>query len=477
MSICRLIPLTRIVTPAVLMMVAFSAGARAEWYSYPERYVAWQANRPFMMAALHNTFPTDHIPERIARFKAAGLNTLFTLEPHNSVAWHQAAHEAGLQWASEHPVRFVTPDWKVVNPASPLNGLAVNEMLSRVLQTPGLAFIKAGDGPKTDEHLDNIATFTKWMHAEFPDALVLTCLSIAQLSVGLTEYDADRYVEKAKPDVFAYFRYPLRSGYEDAPEFLVQMREARDAARRNQLPAWMYVQTWGQPRFREDGTEREPDAWLRLADESDLRYLTFTFLAHGGNGLMFFLYYGHHGTVMMEDTAVEESRDPPEKHRLENLIETRAYYAVRDVAPEVNILSRALLNLRTKDPIGYTGATIPKKCDAFEGHGDLRAVVNRDDPGEQLLTGFFEDQSGEEYFMVVNLVHGENMSKMDGARTIRLTFNKNIKQIERLNRLTGLVETLHTQQEGDARVLDVMLLGGTGDLFKWSNGQSWALRE
>ena len=78
--------------------------------------------------------------------------------------------------------------------------------------------------------------------------------------------------------------------------------------------------------------------------------------------------------------------------------------------------------------------------------------------------------------MAVNLAHGLNMSKVDGMRRVRLTFDKGIETIERLNRLTGLVETLKTQEQGDARVLDAFLEGGTGDLFKWSNGKPWAMR-
>ena len=121
--------------------------------------------------------------------------------------------------------------------------------------------------------------------------------------------------------------------------------------------------------------------------------------------------------------------------------------------------------------------TIPRKCAAFEGHEKLTAVANRDNAEETVLVGLFDDRAGEEYFMVVNLAHGLNMSKMDGARTVRLTFDPSVQQIERLNRLTGLVETLRTKEAGRARVLDVQLEGGTGDLFKWSNGNSWALRE
>ena len=31
--------------------------------------------------------------------------------------------------------------------------------------------------------------------------------------------------------------------------------------------------------------------------------------------------------------------------------------------------------------------------------------------------------------------------------------------------------------EADSRTLDILLEGGTGDLFKWSNGKPWTLRK
>ena len=78
--------------------------------------------------------------------------------------------------------------------------------------------------------------------------------------------------------------------------------------------------------------------------------------------------------------------------------------------------------------------------------------------------------------MVVNLVRGENMSKMDGLRTLRLSFDKDVTEVERLNRLTGLVETLSTTDGDTERFLDIQLEGGTGDLWKWPGG-SWDLRQ
>ena len=252
------------------------------------------------------------------------------------------------------------------------------------------------------------------------------------------------------------------------------MKWARDSSHKHRLPFWMYVQAWGAKRPRAEDSKRVPD-------QADMRYLVFTFLAHGGKGALLFLYYGsaggpHKDDSIVIDTFADHGRSTSHWHRYENSIKTRSWHAIRDVAPEVQTLSRALLNLRTKDPIGYTG-TVPARCKPFTGHGRLRAVANRDNPKEAALVGFFDDQTEQEYFMVVNMKHGEKMSKMDGLQTLRLTFDGSVTKIERLNRLTGRVEALKTKAEAGRRILDVHLEGGTGDLFKWSNGKPWTLRK
>jgi len=165
---------------------------------------------------------------------------------------------------------------------------------------------------------------------------------------------------------------------------------------------------------------------------------------------------------------------------------SRGWFAVRDVAPEVQTLARALLNLRSKDPVAYSGGNDlwdckapgypdnnpvePFRLEAFKGHGALMSAKVAEGKDTGVLVGFFDDKQNEEYFMVVNLAHGLNMSKMDGGRSVRMVFNKSVEEIELLNRLTGLVETLRTKDAGPGCTLEVRLEGGTGDLFKWSRG-------
>jgi hypothetical protein len=443
------------VTLLVIAAFSFQTAEGDDWYPFSQRYENWQQGNPFMMGALHNCLPVDHLPERMARFKAAGLNTLISHEYH-ARHFHLAAHQAGLKWATWHPERFASPGWRSGK------GATARDVLAAALETPGCAFIQVSDGPKTEKHLDNIAAFSRWLRQQAPNSLQFSNLSI-------TKIDHDLFVDKTQPDVFSFYNYPLATGNADDSSFLPQLKWARDSARKHQLPFWMYVQSWGQ----EAGSAERP---LRNPDEADIRYLLFTFLAHGGNGVLFFLYYGHDAVPMVADIAVDEARAPAKDHRYENTVKTRTWHAVKDVAPEIHTLSRALLNLRTKNPIGYTGDP-PARCDRFTGHGSLQSVANNANLREPTLVSFFVDRSGEEYFMVVNLVHGENMRKIEGTRDILLTFDHRVEQVERFNRATGRVETLRTRKgEQQTRSLIIRLEGGTGDLFKWSTGNRWDLR-
>ena len=185
----------RMRTIGLTLVVLLVTGSAAQaWYPYNQRYREWQAKRPFMMGGLHNGLPMDRLPERVARFKAAGLNTLIGHEFHT---WHffEAAREAGLEWATWNPAeRSASPNWRWGH-----DGSTAYEVIARAIrQTPGCSFIQTCDGPKTEEHMNNIAAFSKWLDREFPGILSVTCLSIAKI-------DHDRYVKKARPDVFAYY--------------------------------------------------------------------------------------------------------------------------------------------------------------------------------------------------------------------------------------------------------------------------------
>ncbi len=414
------------------------------WYPYGEKYDNWQKSRPFMLGGVHNSVPRDHLVERMERFKAAGLNTVLWWKPANAMHVFETAHKVGLQWACGY-----------------VGGPAAIEPAMRI---PGCAFVLAGDEPSRPEELPKIAEAADWVRKTYPEVLVFANLSI-------TKIDHDSYIEQCKPDLFSFDHYPLRRDGEEHGHYLYNVNWGRSTARKYRLPYWMFLQAFGRE-------EPKPSYAYRIPDEADMRYLVFSFLGHGGTGILLFTYYGYNQECMIGDLGVPDpGRMASDKQNYENTVMTRSWFAVRDLAPEVQNLARALVNLRTEGEVGYAG-TIPEKCKPFEGDERLHSATCVENPQDPVMIGWFVDRKGEEYFMIVNLVYGKNLSKMDGRRTIRLVLSDRVESIERLNRHTGLVETLSTRRtEGGKRTLDVHLGGGTGDLLKWSTGNAWTLRE
>ena len=84
--------------------------------------------------------------------------------------------------------------------------------------------------------------------------------------------------------------------------------------------------------------------------------------------------------------------------------------------------------------------------------------------------GFQDDM----YFMVVNGLSDINGSAADCEQLIHIEFDfgtSGIDSLERLSRDTGLVEPVTlTHDSGSLYYLDLVLEGGTGDLFKFNNG-------
>lgn len=441
---------------ASILFCAFPAWA---WYPFDAKYTQWQASRPFMYGALHNSVPEDHLTQRMNRFKAAGLNTVIWWKPNNAMHMFKAAQRVGLNWAS--------------------GSIGGRPAIEAAMKLPGNAFLMAGDEPG-DEELEAIGELTQWIRETYPRVPVFTNLSFMKVS-------HDRYIKTCQPDILSFDQYPLLRNGQTQDHYLYNLAWGRHSAQTARLPYWLFLQAYGRE------AEKASSAY-RVPDEADLRFLVFTHLAHGGTGIMFFHYYGHQGS-MIEDIKVEnEGRARAPQHRYEFTVASRAWFAVRDVAPEVQNLGRALVNLRSKGRVTYAGSgklwdhDPPRyskhnredgyRSSRFAGQGALKSVRVCQENDMGLLVGFFDDEAGEEYFMVVNMMHGLHQSKTDALRTVRLTFDRNVTKIERLNRLTGEVEILATTPaKGDTVQLDVPLEGGSGDLFKWHNGQGWNLRD
>jgi len=82
------------------------------------------------------------------------------------------------------------------------------------------------------------------------------------------------------------------------------------------------------------------------------------------------------------------------------------------------------------------------------------------------MIGFFTDDALQQYFMLTNLNHGENISAASAAVTFSISFDSTINSILRLNRTNGLQEIINLTNNKFTWTLP----GGTGDLFKYNTG-------
>jgi len=87
----------------------------------------------------------------------------------------------------------------------------------------------------------------------------------------------------------------------------------------------------------------------------------------------------------------------------------------------------------------------------------------------RLLVGFFRDDAGQEYFMVVNKDVARDKTGDELATQVILTFHPSVKAIQRIRRDDGSVERIAID-----RHYGFELPGGTGDLFKFDTGSSFA---
>ncbi len=98
-----------------------------------------------------------------------------------------------------------------------------------------------------------------------------------------------------------------------------------------------------------------------------------------------------------------------------------------------------------------------------------------------VVIGQFKPMQGTSdlYFMIVNGLTAGTGTLADTTQRIRLSFNfgsSGINSLLRLSRDSGTVETIQLVHDGGARYhLDLVLEGGTGDLFKYNNGKDFVM--
>ena len=208
-----------------------------------------------------------------------------------------------------------------------------------------------------------------------------------------------------------------------------------------------------------------------LPSESDVRMQVYSSLAYGFKGLLYFLY-----------------QTPTWKHAIldENGNEGRMYKTVAKLNKEVGHLGKALRFLTSTDvryapgrhycprpiPNGeYLKNLIPLGAREFEpAAGTAYQIKGFRAHGISIarngLIGFFRDDDGGKYFMAVNLLHNRGALAAEMEARVTVTFEPSVASVWRLSRTTGHVEEVKVKKGS----LELILPGGTGDLFKLGDG-------
>jgi hypothetical protein len=335
------------------------------------------------------------------------------------------------------------------------------------------------DEPKLPEFAD-LGKIAAWLRETHPELLVYSNLNpipavgdprFAPGRAGLKEDGNESYpysyedsiqdyLKIVQPDLLMTDIYPFwHPDKLDPSNYLLQkyflnLAQIREAALAADIPYWMFVQSY------------EDKGRCRYPSDSELRMQVFSTLAFGFTGIAYFTY------DMMEEGGMLDTTHRP----------TDMYDRVSKLNPEVTNLGKTLRFL-TNTNILYVPGTqpsdgkqrtnpIPLGVEAFRS-GSWNATmitdveIDKQGPDRNALLGFFEDDDGGLYLMVVNLSHGENTSAEKVVVSLTLSFNPTVKSLSILSRKTGRPEGL---QLNDGKVT-LQIPGGTGELLKLNDGK------
>ena len=323
-----------------------------------------------------------------------------------------------------------------------------------------------------------MAEAMQWYRETFPEALAYSNLYSAGAPSGkyYDSRDADgqyidppvpygyadyiqEFIDTCRPDILSTDIYPFVQ-YETCDDetyihtrYFDTLEGIREKALEAGIPYWCFIQAY---EYRD----------RYLPSESDLRMQVYSSLAYGFTGISYFIYYApHYGRGVL---GVDAEPSPIGED-------------IRAVNTEVERLGAALRFLTSTDvryipAIHYdAGDHVPNAvpigapafdADAGKPYGIADIGANGISRGRNGLIGFFTDDDGGRYFMLVNLRRARGVPAADLSMGMTVTFDPSVETVYRLSRTTGDAEEVAI----GGGMLDVKLPGGTGDLFKINDG-------
>ena len=246
-----------------------------------------------------------------------------------------------------------------------------------------------------------------------------------------------------------YDYHPFQDGVEarSANHYNAAMN-FRGKSLQHELPCFAYLQAYDTSIYR-------------FASESEIRWEAFSLLTMGMKGLSYFTYVGETDSVYTGLLAGSTTKGP-------------MYDDVAAMNPELSNLGNVLTSSTSTDVRfvqGPGGGTLPTAFTNWStGAGGDTHITNIQVVESGLekngLVGFFTDDNAEELFMLTNLNHDSTLSAAATAVTFEVTFDSSVDDLLCWDRATN-EQTVVTL---DNHMLEVVLPGGTGNLYKYNDG-------
>lgn len=324
------------------------------------------------------------------------------------------------------------------------------------------------------------AEIFSFLHEKYPNILLNT-------DVGMSVIEMRNFMQQAKPDLIMNQSYPFSNAmgnvggspwllYENLSLFREAGLAGNDGTGTRPIPNGVFTQ-----KFVRSG---------HTVSDSEARLQDFAAWAFGFKVVDSFFYDSVPGGGLQAVMFSGVGTDNP----------TSLFYQVAETNRQSLNLGPALVRLLSTDvrlqmgrhPGGLTNpvpeGVVTWNADADPYITDITATnLGSKNGGYEgdVVIGYYEPlhpaftNSGFEddmYFMVLNGLSDSDSSGTVAATSqkIRLDFDfsgASIFNLQRLSRNTGLVETVNLIHDGGSRYhLDLILEGGTGDLFKLNNG-------
>ncbi|MHB9071532.1 MAG: hypothetical protein ACYC54_14335 [Sedimentisphaerales bacterium] len=395
----------------------------------------WIREKGFTATAL--TLDDDYL----STYDDAGMNKLFGWEHKDAI--YQGAIDQNLPWFIYAVVKDTSGDPDVIGAKVISCRAFTNSMVSLY---PNCEAMLVWDEVKPWE-LDYLADNVRWVKMAYSENLVYTNLN-AYNTYGQIGYDysdhvtnvINKGVDVVGADAYPYFDNESSTTTYISDRYFATMESLRNRALSAGIPYWFFVQSTDEGSYR-------------LPSQSDLRMNMFAPLAYGFTGLQFYYYWSSDANGIIGSNGYYDT--------------SGFSHYVEDAMSEVAYFGRSLPYLESKY-VRYVKSqsanTLPSGTTEFTGPiGEVNDIdIGTAGTNNNAVLGYFEDDNGDDYFMLVNVKRAKDTSAWDTRLDFTIHFSASVTSLYKMNRDTGLIEYVPITNGS----VTLTILGGTGELFK-----------